>query len=1142
MKPKSPAVFPIPSLPKLIFLLLLLAAGVGLQPTIAATAATNTTNTAQPPASPPLTKDALQAKIDAVTARQDFDDSTKASVLAFYHTAQDNLVNLELFQAKTFEYQNALKQAPLDSAQLQKNLAQAQQKQGKQKLEDFSGIVTEELEQRQIIEQEKLNNIDDQLKKLENELAVQNSRPQLIRQETVNAQQELTDTQNKLAAPDPATNNSKVLAEAESLALQTTMAARTAELKMLGIEALSNPVRLDLLKSQYQWLDFQKSNELPVIAAIGDKLAEHREQAAKDAQDALSLTEKALSDKHPVLQSITRENIQLSKDLQAATTNTESYDDKKTKLDAQVTEIADEFKTAEKKISLAALSPALGWILHDQRRQVLLDIQQNKQAEAVQKETALASLSLFKVEDKQKLLTDIDQYLRQLMAAQVDVNMPGDQRMMIQAQLRVLLNDQKDLLNKLAVADDVYLRTLGDYDFSRQQMVAEALKFADFLNERLLWVPSSEPLDAEFLPGVYHSLLWLLAPVNGGVLLKDTRQALIDNPLLTLAIGFGLIVLLASRSWSKAWLQDIAGQVGKFHSDRFCLTTKALGHVLLLGLPLPCLFFGWGWLLSHTAYLADFSKAVGVGLRAAALPLFFLQFFYRLLAPQGIVRQHFKWRPEIALLLRRQIAWMRFIAVPCVFLMGCTTAFGQAQYSDTLGRLALITVLLILVAFLALMLHPSRGLLQHMLAANRQGWLNQSRYVWYPLALMPPLAILGFAADGYYLSALELQQQLIISLRLMFVLVVVHQLVFRWLTLVNRQLAIENRRQQREIQAKSGQRQNLGGEEIVLPVEENLLDIPKINAQTIKLLHVFISLSLIIGVWLIWKNIFPAFSFLDNITLWEHRVIFDKQDIMQPVTLTNVLLAGLYVFITTIAVLNFSGLMEIMLFRRVDVERGSHYAINKLAKYVLISIGVVSVANELGGSWEQVQWLAAALGVGLGFGLQEIFANLVSGIIILFERPIRVGDTVTIGEVTGIVSRIQMRATTIMDWDQRELVVPNKTFITSQLINWTLSDAITRVVITVNIAYGTDLEQAHELMLATVQATPRVLAEPPPRVVLNGFNDNGLNFSVRVFVSEMAHRLDVTHALHLRLERALRENGIEIPFPQRDVHIHGKLG
>jgi potassium efflux system protein len=323
-----------------------------------------------------------------------------------------------------------------------------------------------------------------------------------------------------------------------------------------------------------------------------------------------------------------------------------------------------------------------------------------------------------------------------------------------------------------------------------------------------------------------------------------------------------------------------------------------------------------------------------------------------------------------------------------------------------------------------------------------------------------------------------------------------------------------------------------------LPIDEQQIDIPKINAQTIKLLNVFIGFSLIIGFWIIWKNILPAFSFLERILLWQHLVNVDGQEIYQPVTMINLLLAGLYSFIIVVSVRNLSGVMELLLFSRLSIEAGSRYAVNQLSKYLLITIGFISVANELGGSWSQVQWLVAALSVGLGFGLQEIFANMVSGIILLFERPIRVGDTVTIGNVTGKVSRIHMRATTLIDWDQKDMIVPNKTFITSQLTNWSLTDAITRIVIPVGIAYGSNVELAHKVMLDTVRSTPLVLTTPEPSVMFMRFGESSMDFSIYVFVSELANRLPVTHALHVRLEQALRENKIAMPFLQRDIHLH----
>jgi small-conductance mechanosensitive channel len=187
------------------------------------------------------------------------------------------------------------------------------------------------------------------------------------------------------------------------------------------------------------------------------------------------------------------------------------------------------------------------------------------------------------------------------------------------------------------------------------------------------------------------------------------------------------------------------------------------------------------------------------------------------------------------------------------------------------------------------------------------------------------------------------------------------------------------------------------------------------------------------------------------------------------------------------------------------------------------------------------RWLVAALGVGLGFGLQEIVANFFSGIIILFEQPVRIGDTVTVGELSGTVSKFRIRATTITDWDNKEIIVPNKMLITERLINWTLTDPITRVIVKVGIAYGSDTAKAHDVMPEVAKSNPMVLDAPEPTVYFLGFGDSALEFEVRVFVRELGHRLPIMHELHMAIDNALRENGFEIPFPQRYIHIRSSV-
>ncbi len=1092
-------------------------------------------DTGQNSASFAINKDTLKAKIEAINSREGIDDITKSKLLSLYQGTEDNLANIEKFKAQTDQFNATLKQAPEQSKKLKNEIEQTLLRVSKQKPEDFSRIPIEELEQRLILEKGKISALDEQVKKLETELALQSNRPQMIRETMMSAQLDMEAAQKKLEEPF-VSSDAKVEFEARQGQLKTLIDSRMAELKMLDVEAASNPARVELLKTRLQLFDIQKNALGPVVTAIESQSFELRQQEAKEMHDALAQAEKELSGKHQLIQAYTRENIQYSQDLQNITTKIGQYGEQKAKVETQSSEIETDFKSAERKISLAGLSPALGKILREQRRNLSIQDEFGLQSEAIQNETALTSLEQFKVEDKIKRLVDVDTRLKEIMSERVDPALPLNERMMIQAELRILLNSQKELLNKLAVAYAAYLRALGDFDFARQQMATQAHKFAIYLDERLLWVPSSEPMSMSYIADLYHSVKWLLSPFNWVALIKDTVKVLLHNIFINFIAILCFVGLHLCRNWAKRQLKIISGYVEKIYIDNFYYTLRALAYTLILVMPLPMIIKYMGWLLSAgIVHVGEFSKAIGEGLYNAALPLLFLRFFYRLFALDGIGRKHFQWREGTVILLRKHIAWIRFIAVPGVFIISCTGASKFSAHSDSLGRLALIIIMLAMAVFASQILKPTGALLQDYVTKNPDEWVVRLRYAWYPAVILIPVVIIGFAVAGYYLSALELQQQLVITLRLIFLSIIIHALVFRWLTLVSRQLAIKNARQKRKVAL--AEKQQAGSDEPVLPLDEQQIDIPKINAQTLTLLNVFIGITLVLGFWMIWKDMLPAFSFLDHIVLWQHLVNVDSQEVYQPITLTNLLLAGLYVFMAVVSIRNFSGVMELLVFRHSSIETGGRYAVNQLAKYVLFTIGLISFANELGGSWSQVQWLVAALSVGLGFGLQEIFANMVSGIILLFERPIRVGDTVTIGDVSGKVSRIHMRATTLIDWDQKELIVPNKTFITSQLVNWTLSDAVTRVVIPVGIAYGSDLELAHKVMEETVRSTPLVLTEPAPSVLMVGFGDSSLNFSIRIFVSELSNRLPVAHDLHIRLEKALRAHKIVIPFPQRDIHV-----
>jgi potassium efflux system protein len=364
--------------------------------------------------------------------------------------------------------------------------------------------------------------------------------------------------------------------------------------------------------------------------------------------------------------------------------------------------------------------------------------------------------------------------------------------------------------------------------------------------------------------------------------------------------------------------------------------------------------------------------------------------------------------------------------------------------------------------------------------------------------------------------------------------VVLHAVLERWLLVVRRRLAIEHARRQRSPAAPADGEQHTkidatddeaGSAD---PSSELRADLATLSDQTRQILRSLVTFGGLVCLWFIWVEMVPALAVLDQIRVWS------------TVTLADLGLTAVILLLTFIAARNIPGFLEITLLQRLPLDSGQRFATTAIGRYAIIVIGVVAAFNALGVAWNDVQWLVAAMTVGLGFGLQEIFANFVSGLIILFERPVRVGDVITIGNVTGTVTKIQIRATTVMDWDRKELVVPNKEFLTGHVVNWSLPDEKLRLVIKLGVAYGSDTRLVRRILLDVAGRNPRVAKDPPPQVWFNEFGDSALNFELRVVVRGLDDYMLVQHQLHTAIDDAFREAKITIPFPQRQVHVLGE--
>jgi len=257
-----------------------------------------------------------------------------------------------------------------------------------------------------------------------------------------------------------------------------------------------------------------------------------------------------------------------------------------------------------------------------------------------------------------------------------------------------------------------------------------------------------------------------------------------------------------------------------------------------------------------------------------------------------------------------------------------------------------------------------------------------------------------------------------------------------------------------------------------------------------------------------------------------------------PITVLDLLKLVILLVLLVVMERFFRRMVTYWLLRRTRFEPSLQYAIGKISGYAFIVVGVYVALTLSGVNLSSLALLAGAVGVGLGFGLQNIVSNFISGLTILAERPITIGDRVEIGSVAGQVTKISLRSTTVLTNDNITIIVPNSDFITNTVTNWSHGDPRVRLRLPVGVAYGTETDRLRSALLEVATGHPKVLRDPAPELFFLGFGDSSLNFELAVWTSEMAAKpRRFRSELYYAMERKLRECGIEIPFPQRDIHL-----
>lgn len=696
-----------------------------------------------------------------------------------------------------------------------------------------------------------------------------------------------------------------------------------------------------------------------------------------------------------------------------------------------------------------------------------------------------------------------------------------------------LAQRRADLLAKLGAAVAAHLEALNNYFSAVNTTQTLIIDYQSLLRQRLFWLPSTDPLYAGSFSEAAAAIGWLCEPERWRELLAAAPKALRSHPVLVAFLVLFLAGLIATRARTRRALKASGEGVGNVARDRIRHTIAGLGCSIILALAGTAALALLALLVSPAG---DFGAALSMGLGNSALLFFLLSMVFQIARPGGLGERHFKWRADTLMAIRHGIPRLIVVLVPVAILTPVTETITGEPFLNSLGRIIFAPASIALALFAHRVLKPG-------LARDADSRVPLASRLIYLTVVVTPLILMGLSLGGYHYTAVQLESTLFITVCWIGIVALLYYLALRGLSVRERRLMLKRLREQRAAErelAAVREAADTAGEGLPTTLDMPEMDLHAISSQSKALLRVLAWALIAAGLWVLWANVFPAFRFLDEMTLWTVAPLAEGGQALA-ITLEDLLLSLLLGVATVLAARNLPGTLEVAVLSRMDLAPGTGYAITTLATYLIIIIGVVVTFGALGAQWSKLQWLVAALGVGLGFGLQEIVANFVSGIIILFERPIRVGDTVTVGGKTGTVARIRIRATTLIDWDRKEQIIPNKTFVTQDLTNWTLSDSITRVIVKVGVAYGSDIDRVHDLLNDVATANSRVIKDPPPAAFCVELAESSINFEMRVFVKSMLDIMPLYHELHAAIVRKLHDGGIHIPFPQRDIHIRADI-
>ncbi|PUB76606.1 MAG: potassium transporter [gamma proteobacterium symbiont of Ctena orbiculata] len=1084
----------------------------------------------------PLTQEQLELTRTRISQDATLEQVHKEKVLELLEQTQSWLQQTARIRGEIAHLEQQIKEAPEQIQTLRAGINQGHEEDdGLDRFIQSSGLAALEVR----ISQEELNLTqarDDQKSQLE-ELSTLFAGSKQISSEISASSESMAKIRSEIEGLPQ--NELKQIRQARLMSLQAREAMRQAELDMLTLRLGNQSLLTNLTQAKRDATAVRISRLQANLKQLNQAAAEIRETEAKQARQAAEQLEQETVTLPLPLQIIAQENAKTRSELEQLVYWEKRVQQQLTSTKRKLVQIQTDFGHSRQRVEVVGGSEAIGKML-SRRRAALPSLRSYSRSSAERKyEINKATDRQIEIEELLLQRGNLTQHVETITRSLLE-GLSDQEAQRLNKQAFSLAGARREALNELQEAYGRYIGQLTALDLSERQLLDLSESYIDYIDDQLIWI-SSGGLRNIFDPAqLLASLGWLVSPQHWRELGADLVSASRHNVHTAFIVLLLFLFVVWKQPFARLQIPVLARATRKISTDSIRLTLKALFYTLVKISALPVLMIGGGLLLLSLPTAAPFTLAIATPLIRVGITLSAALLLYQLCLPEGIGIRHLRWNSKICQSVAHELRWAIPVAAPLRFLIALGAGDSLPAEALTLSSIATIALMVVFILFTYRLLRKQGSLMVAWSGINPHALLLQLHFLWFPFLVLIGVGLVFTTGIGYMTLTLGLLERVELTIWFFIGLYTLRELLLRYLFIAERRLRYQNALQRRqELRAQREQeQQQIDDESSVITAEIPELNFEALSEQAKRLVRFGYLLGSVVGAWLIWSDLLPALDFLDHVQLpINTSTMIDGVLTETPLTLRDILFGLIILSVTFLAAKNLPGVLEITLLQRLPLESGARYALTMLLQYLIAGVGLIMAFSIIGFQWSKIQWLVAALGVGLGFGLQEIVANFISGIILLFERPIRVGDVVTLDTTTGVVSRIRIRATTITNYDKQELLIPNKEFITGRVINWTLTDKVNRIIITVGVAYGSDVNKAMALMIETAEENENVLQDPKPVATFEAFGDSSLTLLLRAYLGSMDNRLATITALHEGINKKFLEAGIEIPFPQRDLHL-----